>query len=81
MAKQETKTQEVSSKVQVKKNRCWKCNKKIALTGIECKCGYIFCTQHSFFNEHDCTFDYRAQAKKELIEANPTITPSKIIIL
>ena len=29
-----------------KKNRCNTCNKKVGLTGFECKCGEVYCGSH-----------------------------------
>merc|ERR1719229_1617076 len=38
--------------VQKKKNRCFKCRKKMALASrFTCKCGYVFCSQHRFQDE------------------------------
>lgn len=34
--------------VQVHKNRCWFCKTKVGITGIECRCGYIFCGKHRY---------------------------------
>ncbi|KDO22387.1 hypothetical protein SPRG_11339, partial [Saprolegnia parasitica CBS 223.65] len=32
--------------VQKNKSRCWDCKKKVGLTGIECRCGYVYCSNH-----------------------------------
>lgn len=65
-------------KVQVKTSRCWTCNRKIGLTGFQCKCEYFFCAEHRYSDRHDCDFDYKAQGKQLLTKANPTIAPSKM---
>jgi len=65
-------------KVQVKTSRCWTCNRKIGLTGFQCKCEYFFCAEHRYSDRHNCDFDYKAQGKQLLTKANPTIAPSKL---
>jgi hypothetical protein len=34
--------------VQEAKNRCWTCNKKIGITGFQCRCNYVFCAAHRY---------------------------------
>jgi hypothetical protein len=59
-------------------NKCAKCNKKLKLTDIECKCGYKFCNLHRYSDQHDCKFDYK-HANKELLEKNnPLIISTKV---
>jgi hypothetical protein len=48
------------------KTRCWKCNKKVGITGIECKCGFIFCGTHRYADEHNCQFDHKAKFQQTL---------------
>ncbi|OQS04402.1 hypothetical protein THRCLA_20892 [Thraustotheca clavata] len=57
--------------VQKNKSRCWDCKKKVGLTGIECRCGYVFCTNHRFADQHNCSFDYKAADRAELAKRNP----------
>ncbi|KDO17805.1 hypothetical protein SPRG_16792, partial [Saprolegnia parasitica CBS 223.65] len=38
--------------VQKNKSRCWDCKKKVGLTGIECRCGYVYCSNHRFADQH-----------------------------
>lgn len=54
------------------------CNKKLSITSIRCKCNKIFCNSHSFYIEHDCTYDYKTEYKTELIKKNKRIKVSKI---
>lgn len=61
-----------------KKNRCFVCKKKVGLLGFECKCGRLLCTSHRQAEEHDCDFDYRAEGKKRLADANPLVAFSKV---
>lgn len=44
---------------QKNKKRCWKCKRKVGITGIECRCGYIFCGKDRYAEEHDCDYDHK----------------------
>lgn len=57
--------------VQKNKNRCWECKKKVGLTAIECRCGYVFCSNHRYADQHACTFDFKAADRAELARRNP----------
>ena len=46
-------------KEQKDRKRCFTCNKKIGLLGIECKCSFVFCNGHRLPEEHECEFDHR----------------------
>lgn len=48
-------------------NKCWKCNKKLHLVGVMCKCKYYFCPLHRYPEEHNCTVDYK-QFYKEILQ-------------
>lgn len=52
-----------------KKNRCYKCNKKVGLTPILCKCEHIFCSKCRYPEEHDCKFNY-FESNQEIIKQN-----------
>jgi len=69
---------EPPKKVQVNTSRCWTCNRKIGLTGFQCKCDYFFCAEHRYSDRHECTFDYKTKGKQLLTKANPTIAPAKL---
>ena len=66
-------------KVQENKNRCWQCKKKVGFTGVECKCGYVFCGDHRVADSHNCDFDYKTRNKTLLVAAHPTITAAKLV--
>jgi len=57
--------------VQKNKSRCWECKKKVGLTAIECRCGYVFCSNHRYADQHACTFDFKAADRAELARRNP----------
>ena len=48
--------------------RCEKedCKCKLTLTSFPCKCQKYFCQKHQHSEEHQCSYDYRAEQKKEL---------------
>lgn len=41
------------------RKRCHVCSKKLGLTGLECKCGFIYCTTHRLPDTHCCTWDFK----------------------
>ncbi|CAH0489707.1 unnamed protein product [Peronospora farinosa] len=57
--------------VQKNKKRCWECKKKVGLTAIECRCGYVFCGSHRFEDQHECSFDFKTADRVELARRNP----------
>ena len=61
-----------------KGNRCDKCNKKLPLTAIKCKCDKLFCNDHRYSDTHDCTYDYKKKGKEFLEKNNPSINFSKV---
>ncbi|ETW00487.1 hypothetical protein H310_07102 [Aphanomyces invadans] len=57
--------------VQKNKGRCWECKKKVGLTGIECRCGFVYCGSHRFADQHNCAYDFKAADRAELAKRNP----------
>jgi hypothetical protein len=47
------------------------CRKKLKLTAFPCKCGGWFCAKHRYPSEHNCAFDFRAEAAKTLSRTVP----------
>jgi len=62
---------------QKNKTRCWQCNKKIGITGIDCKCGFIFCGIHRYPSEHACQFDHKGRHQETLRKNNQQIVSKK----
>ena len=60
------------------KGRCFSCNKKVGLLGIECKCDYVFCNLHRLPEAHECDVDYRKLGQAKLLKENQLVAPSKI---
>ncbi|KAL2920515.1 Zinc finger A20 and AN1 domain-containing stress-associated protein 1 [Bienertia sinuspersici] len=74
-----------SSLKEVKKktvNRCNACNKRVGLTGFECRCGGLYCGSHRYPEEHCCSFDHkgvkREALSKELCSAASDPKASKL---
>ncbi|ETV84810.1 hypothetical protein H257_03900 [Aphanomyces astaci] len=57
--------------VQKNKGRCWECKKKVRLTGIECRCGFVYCGSHRFADQHNCSYDFKTADRAELARRNP----------
>jgi len=67
--------------VQTERNRCWVCRKKIGITGFECRCRYVFCGQHRYMEQHDCSYDIKSLHRKKLKKENEEIRAAKIVKL
>jgi len=63
-----------------KRNRCtWpSCNKKLGLTGFDCRCGGQFCPLHRYANEHNCTFDYKEHGQNEIRKNMPVVQAERV---
>jgi hypothetical protein len=65
-------------KVQKNKGRCFTCNAKVTLALQQsCKCGYVFCALHKPPEKHRCTFDFKAEARRNLQQLNPVVATPK----
>ncbi|KAJ3678147.1 hypothetical protein LUZ60_001950 [Juncus effusus] len=60
-------------------NRCTICAKRVGLTGFRCRCGDLFCGSHRYSDTHDCSFDYKAAGRAEILKNNPVVRAAKII--
>jgi len=63
---------------QTDKSRCWRCEKKIGLTGVRCRCGYHFCSLHRYAESHDCDYDYKTNERRKLTKQNPVVQANKL---
>lgn len=63
-----------------KRNRCcWEnCNKKLGLTGFQCRCGGEYCSLHRYANEHQCTFDYKEMGQNEIRKNMPVVQAERV---
>lgn len=58
--------------------RCTSCNKRVGLTGFNCRCGNLFCAVHRYSDKHGCPFDYRTAARDAIAKANPVVKAEKL---
>jgi hypothetical protein len=77
---QEKKTREIlePEEEQEDKTKCWRCTKKIGLLGVQCRCGYFFCTEHRYAESHSCEYDYKSNERRKLKKQNPVVTATKL---
>uniref|UniRef100_A0A2P2IJL7 Uncharacterized protein MANES_02G032000 n=1 Tax=Rhizophora mucronata TaxID=61149 RepID=A0A2P2IJL7_RHIMU len=59
-------------------NRCFTCNKKVGLTGFNCKCGSTFCGRHRYPEDHSCTLDFKEAGRSSIAKANPVVKADKV---
>jgi len=76
-SKVEHNVQKPSIEKKHNKHRCLVCNKKLGMMPFPCKCGVVTCIKHKW-PEHQCTYDFRAEARKQLIRENPVVVAEKI---
>ena len=60
-----------------KMDRCSKCRKKVSCA-FTCTCKNVFCSVCRVPEEHNCTFDYRAQFQEFLRLKNPVVVSDKV---
>ncbi|KAK2981093.1 hypothetical protein RJ640_012048 [Escallonia rubra] len=60
------------------KSRCQCCNKKVGVTGFECRCGAMFCGVHRQIEARDCSFDFKALGRLILLKENPVCKGDKL---
>ncbi|KAM1039498.1 hypothetical protein EV2_029686 [Malus domestica] len=58
--------------------RCNTCNKRVGLTGFNCRCGHQFCAVHRYSDKHDCPYDYRTAGRDAIAKANPVVKAEKL---
>ncbi|XP_024530247.1 zinc finger A20 and AN1 domain-containing stress-associated protein 8-like [Selaginella moellendorffii] len=59
-------------------NRCNACNKRVGLTGFNCRCGNVYCALHRYSDKHNCTYDYKSVGRDAIAKANPVVKADKI---
>lgn len=74
-----TKQVKIPEKQEKDEQQCAFCSKKLKFFNtFTCRCEKMFCSRHRFYDQHQCSFDFKKEAQKRLKEANPKITPKKI---
>ncbi len=46
---------------------CHICKKKLNLIPLQCKCGFFFCNNHYFFENHNCSYNYKKEYDSNLL--------------
>jgi AN1-like Zinc finger len=59
------------------KSGCAKCRRKTMMT-IKCKCEKTFCFECRYPEDHECSFDFRADQKEKLRRDNPVVISEKL---
>jgi len=67
---------EVSKKSSISRCMFEGCKRKLGLLPFHCRCDMNFCGEHRPAEVHNCNFDYRMEAKKELLRymSSPVIS-------
>ena len=63
------------------KKKCAKCNIKVGICGIDCRCGSHFCIKHLSPFEHLCAYDDKKERLKKLELDNPKIIAPKLSVI
>lgn len=58
--------------------RCYICKKKLGLLPFRCKCEKDFCALHRAPEDHECTFDFKSDARIVLEKNNPVCESNKL---
>lgn len=63
-----------------KEKRCCSfddCKRKLPLTAYACRCKLLFCKNHTYPEEHKCTYNFYEEHKKVLERNVSSLTYSK----
>jgi len=72
-------TKEVKKiKLQADRTRCAECHKKVGLTGIECRCGSVYCGAHRMAEKHGCNFDFKSFGRQNIEKANERVVAQSL---
>lgn len=59
-------------------DRCSVCRKKLGITGFECRCADVFCTNHRYPWQHNCSVDVRKMQSDVVKKNNILVSPMKV---
>ncbi len=71
-------SEDKNTKKTIKRKRCTKCNKKLSLVPIGCRCGNLYCNLCRMPESHNCNFDFKAHACKQIEKENPVVIAKKL---
>ena len=68
-------------KPKTKSVKCLVCNKRLGIMIFYCKCSITdpYCIKHMRPEEHNCGFDFKADAKCKLKLVLPKVEPQKMV--
>lgn len=49
--------------------KCTQCKKKLGVMEFTCRCKNKYCIIHLPYEEHQCSYDYKAEIRKQLEES------------
>lgn len=59
--------------------QCAQCSKKLKfINSFTCRCQKSFCSRHRFYDQHECAYDFKMEAKAKLADQNPKIVAKKL---
>jgi hypothetical protein len=58
--------------------RCQICNCKLSTMVYICKCGGQYCSAHRYHDTHNCSYNYKEEARKQIAENNPIVAHEKV---
>ena len=82
--KQNNQSTTTQTEVKKKTPRCAHegCRRKLGLVPFTCRCNKDFCVEHRCSDSHSCTFDYKAEQKKELLKFMSTpVIGQKVLMI
>lgn len=62
---------------------CGVCQRKLKLVELqmECKCGVKTCQKHRFPNQHECTYNFFDEKRKQLNASLPVVKSPKVPVI
>lgn len=62
----------------IDQKRCNVCKKRLLLTSLVCRCGLKFCEMHRYPEEHECSYDYKNEGRKDLEKKLVRVSQPKV---
>ena len=63
---------------QKNKFACFSCRRKVGYLGFKCRCEYVFCAEHRYPHEHNCSVDVKKIQQSVVAKANPKVETEKL---
>lgn len=60
-------------------SKCIICKRNIGLLGFKCKCKNVYCVNHKYPEQHQCSFDFKETQKKRLEKELVQVLPEKVV--